>query len=362
MVIGGAVAVSTDRSQSLTVDAAPASLINLFPKSGPISRYVAVSTETTSITGSLMAARRFGDDGRTSVGVGVEWVSSGGDLRGQTSLANTARTLASENLKSEYQINRVRFRAGMTREFNGGQKLGLLYTHELATADDRDRSRLFNGLPLGLDSTRQEGRSSEISFRLRGPFTRRLFYALEGSWLWGESDGQIRRAVLADSTTRADVGNAAVGFGVGYALRRTTVLSVDFAFGLSRVNAERRDGGTGNQVEGRQERERYVSTHVGLQTDVWRQMFASASALVIGETNTTDLNLFPDLLGRRLTSLGLADPGGRSRQNSTNLFSDFGAGWRLRPSLVAEYIFSINNGVGPPRHIFLLRYTFRREK
>ena len=91
MVIGGAVAVSSDRSQSLTVDLAPASLIRLLPGGGQVSRHVAVSTETTSITGSLMAARRFGDDGRTSVGAGVEWVSGGDDLRGQVELANGAR-------------------------------------------------------------------------------------------------------------------------------------------------------------------------------------------------------------------------------------------------------------------------------
>src|SRR5262249_16470924 len=158
-----------------------ASLIRFFPRSGPISRHVAVSNETISITGSLIAARRFGNDGRTSVGVGLEWVSVGADLRGQTSLVNAARTLASEDLKTESQMSRPRFRLGMTREFEGGHKFGLLYSHELATANDRDRSRLFNGLPLGLDSTRQEGQSSEVSFRLRGPFTRRLFYGLEGS-------------------------------------------------------------------------------------------------------------------------------------------------------------------------------------
>jgi hypothetical protein len=170
MVIGGAVAISNDRSQSLTVDPAPASLIRLFPAGRTISRHVAVSTETTSITGLLVAARRFGADGRTSVGFGMEWVSVGADLRGQTSLVNGARALASEDLKTESQINRLRLRFGMTREFDGGHKLGLLYSRELADADDRDRSRLFNGLPLGLDSTRQEGRSSEVSFRLRGPF------------------------------------------------------------------------------------------------------------------------------------------------------------------------------------------------
>jgi len=40
---------------------------------------------------------------------------------------------------------------------------------------------------------------------------------------------------------------------------------------------------------------------------------------------------------------------------------DFGSGWRFNRNILAEYIFSINNGLGPTRHVFLLRYTFKRE-
>jgi hypothetical protein len=361
-VIGGAVAVSNDRAQSLTVDPAPASLVRLFSNNSRVSRYVGVSTEITSITGSLMAARRFGDEGRTSVGAGVEWVSGYGDLHGQSLLAVDALTLAREELKANSQINRLLFRLGMTRELSGGHKLGLVYTHGLATAEDRDRSRLLNGLPLSLDSTRQEGRSSELSFRLRGPFTRRLFYGVEGLLLWSESDEKIRRAILTDSTARAGADRAVVGFGLGYALRRTTILSGDFAFGLSRVREERREDATGNPLEDRRERERFTSGRLGIQTDLWRRSFASASALAIWQTITTDLDLSPDLFGRRLTSLGLFEVDGRSRRNAMSAFSDFGAGWRFTPNLLAEYIFSINHYFGPPRHVFLLRYTFRREK
>ncbi|HKQ91734.1 MAG TPA: FecR domain-containing protein [Blastocatellia bacterium] len=361
MVIGGAVAISSDRSQSLTVDQASASLIGLLPGGGQVSRNIAVSTETTSITGSLMAARRFGDDGRTSVGAGVEWVSSGDDLRGQVALVDGARALAIEGLEAEAQIRRLRFRLGITRALGRGHKLGLVYSHELATADDGDRSRFFTGGPLGLDSTRQEGRSSSVSIRLRGLLTRRLFYGLQGSLLWGESDGQIRRSAVTDSTTRADVNSAALGFGVGFALRRATVLSSDFAFGLSGIHEERLEDATGNLVEGRRERGRFVSGRVGLQTDVWRSMFFSASTLVFRRADTTDLDLRPDLFGRRLTSLGLVELSGRSRRNSTSIFSDFGSGWRFNRNMLAEYIFSINNGLGPTRHVFLLRYTFKRE-
>jgi hypothetical protein len=91
-------------------------------------------------------------------------------------------------------------------------------------------------------------------------------------------------------------------------------------------------------------------------------MFFNASTLVLRRADTTDLDLRPDLFGRRLTSLGLVELSGRSRRNSTSIFSDFGSGWRFNRNMLAEYIFSINNGLGPTRHVFLLRYTFKREE
>jgi hypothetical protein len=362
MVIGGAVAVFSDRSQSLTVDRAPDSLVRSLTAGGSADRYGAVSTGITSITGSLMAARRFGDEGRTSAGAGVEWVSGSGALRGQTSLADDDGAIISEELEADSRINRLRFHLGMTREFDGGHKLGLSYRHTLTTVDDRDRSRLFDGRPLSLDSTLQEGRSSEVSFRLRGPVTRRLFYGLEGSALWGESDEQIRREVITDSTERATVNRAVVGLGMGFALRRTTVLSADFSYGLLHIREERREDATGNPVEDRRERERFTSGRLGLQTGLWRRSFVSVSALAVWRTTTTDLDLSPDLFGRRLTSLGLFERDGRSRQYATNAYLDFGAGWRFSPNLLAEYILSVNRDMWPPRHVFLLRYTFNREK
>src|SRR5262245_60158787 len=189
-VIGGVMSVSRSRLQSLTetrVIGLPIPLI--FPEGVPGVSHAASSTETASITGSLVAAKRFGDEGRASVGVGVEWVSGNGNLSGLTSLTTEVGLKATEELEAATQINRLRFQLGMTYEFNGGHKLGMFYRHGLATAEDRDRSRLFNGLPTdSLDSTVQDGQSSEISFRLRGPVTHRLFYGLEGSLLRVDSD------------------------------------------------------------------------------------------------------------------------------------------------------------------------------
>ena len=288
-VIGGAMSVSSSRLQSLTETRVIGPPIPFFPEGVPGVRHAASSTETASITGSLMAARRFGDEGRASVGIGVDWVSGEGTLNGLTSLTNDVGLNATEELEAASNINRLRFQLGMTYEFDGGHKLGLLYRHGLATAEDRDRSRLFNGLPLSLDSTRQDGRSSEISFRLRGPLTRRLFYGLEGSLIRVGSDEQIRRAVIVDSTAHASVTRASAGFGFGFALRRTTVVSADFAFGLSLVRERNYEDATGNLLEDERRRIRFASAHLGLQTDIWRQSFVSVSALAIRQAHTTDL-------------------------------------------------------------------------
>ncbi len=361
-VIGGVMSVSRSRLQSQTESPVIGPPNPIFPEGIPGVRQAASSTGADSISGSLMAARRFGDEGRASVGVGVDWVSGDGTLRGVTSLTNELGLKATEELEAASQINRLRLQLGMTYEFDGGHKLGLLYRHGFATADDRDRSRLFNGLPLSLDSTKQDGRSSEFGVRLRGPINRRLFYGLEGSVLRVGTDEQIRRAAIVDSTAQANVTRVAAGFGLGIALRPTTVLSADIAFGLSLVRERNYEDSTGNLLEDERRRIRFASAHLGLQTDIWRRSFISVSTLLIKQSNRIDLNLYPDQFGRRLTSFGLDEPDGRTRQNASISFSDFGAGWRFNSNLLVEYIFSINRDLGPSRHVILLRYTFNREK
>jgi hypothetical protein len=363
-VIGGVVSFSRSRLQSLTEAHVIGPPNPIFPEGIPGVLYVGSSTGTASITGSLMAARRFGDEGRASVGVGVDWVSGDGTLHGLTSLTNDIGLNATfEELEAASNINRLRFQLGMTYEFDGGHKLGLLYRHGLASAEDRDRSRLFNGSPQpNLDSTRQDGRSSEIGVRLRGPVTRRLFYGLEGSLLRVGSEEQIRRVDIVDSTAHSSVTRVSGGFGLGFALRPTAVVSADFAFGLSLVRERNYEDATGNLLEDRRRRIRFASAHVGLQTDIWRQSFVSVSALAIKQAHTTDLFLYPDSFNRRRTSLGLDEPDGRTRQNTSIGFSDFGAGWRFNSNWLVQYIFSVNRDLGPPRHVLLLRYTFNHEK
>ncbi|MGH9835416.1 MAG: FecR family protein [Blastocatellia bacterium] len=360
-VFGGAAAVSDSRLQSFSTAKVFGPPTPFFPSGIPGVRTTASATETDSITGSLMAARRFGQDGRTSVGIGVDYVSGDGSLRGVTSLSALIGLKADERLEAVSQVERLRLRVGLSHEFKSGHKLGLFYRRGLASAEDRDRSRTFNGLALTLDSVSYEGQTSEIGLRLRGPITRRLFYGVESSWLTVKLNENIQRAAIVDTTERERITRAAFSFGLGYALRKRTALSADVATGFSRVKEEYYEDATGNLTGDERKRNRFFSAQIGAQTDIWRELFVSASLFSVTQTRLTDLKLYPDRFGRRLTSFGESAPDGRTQKSFTENYSDFGVGWRFKPNLLAEYVYSTGHAAAP-RHVFLLRYTFKFER
>jgi hypothetical protein len=360
-VFGAAAAVSDSRLQSFSTARVFGPPTPFFPSGIPGVRTTASATETGSISGSLMAARRFGEEGRTSVGIGVDYVSGDGSLRGVTSLSALIGLKADERLEAVSQVERLRLRLGLSHEFKSGHKLGLFYRRGLASAEDRDRSRTFNGLALTLDSVSYEGQTSEIGLRLRGPITRRLFYGVESSWLTVKLNENIQRAAIVDTTERERITRAAFSFGLGYAPRRRTALSADVATGFSRVKEEYYEDATGNLTGDERKRNRFFSAQIGAQTDVWRELFVSASIFSVTQTRITDLKLYPDRFGRRLTSFGESAPDGRTRKSFTENYSDFGVGWRFKPNLLAEYVYSTGHAAAP-RHVFLLRYTFKFER
>jgi hypothetical protein len=360
-VFGAAAAVSDSRLQSFSTAKVFGPPTPFFPSGIPGVRTTASATETGSISGSLMAARRFGEDGRTSAGIGVDYVNGDGSLRGVTSLSALIGLKADERLEAVSQVERLRLRLGLSHEFKNGHKLGLFYRRGLASAEDRDRSRTFNGLALTLDSVSYKGQTSEIGLRLRGPITRRLFYGVESSWLAVKLDENIQRAAIVDTTERERITRAAFSFGLGYAPRRRTALSADVATGFSRVKEEYYEDATGNLTGDERKRNRFFSAQIGAQTDIWRELFVSASVFSVTQTRITDLKLYPDRFGRRLTSFGESAPDGRTRKSFTENYSDLGVGWRFKPNLLAEYVYSTGHAAAP-RHVFLLRYTFKFER
>jgi len=82
--------------------------------------------------------------------------------------------------------------------------------------------------------------------------------------------------------------------------------------------------------------------------------------LSVTQRQVSDLTLFPDRFGRRVTGDGLFMPNGRTRDRFTDYFGNFGVGRRFKRNFLAEYIFSTDFGQTSPRHTLLLRYTFGR--
>jgi hypothetical protein len=361
-VVGGRVALSHDGFQSLTLDDNVRLTGAIFPGGTNGTRSIDGLTKNRLSTISLVAARRFGDDGRTSLGVGFDYLKTSGSLLNTTTQTNATGLTSREQVDTSSFARRTRFTVGLTREFSNGTKLGLFYRYGLVTAEDRDRSRTLNGANRFLNLTSVTGRSSELGLRIRGAITRRLFYGVEGSYLFTNNDGRTRRARVVDSNAFAGSTRATLGFGLGYVLRLGTVLSFDVTGGVTRINDHRLERSTGSLLETDKERARFVSFHGAVQADVWRRSFLSASVLSVTQTQVTDLVLHPDRFGRRVTGDGMFMPNGRTHDRFTDCFGNFGAGWRFNRNFLAEYILSTDFGQTSPRHTLLLRYTYSRRE
>jgi hypothetical protein len=358
-VLGGSLVFSRNGIQSFSLD----ENINLpsppFPPATIGSRTTAGSTINSYLTASMVAARRFGSGGRTSLGLGLDYLSQSGSLLNQTTQSGVGGLMLRERVESGSKVQRTRLTIGLTRELGSASKLGIFYRYGYTSANDRNRLRTLDGVPMPLELTGATGHSSEIGVRLRGPLSRRLFYGAEGTLFFGGSDEGVRRERVVNSTERSRVNRATLGFGVGYALRSRTVFSFDIAGGISHARGLRREDLTGNQLEDELQRARFLSLHGAVQAGVWRRLFVSGSILSVTQSRVTDLQLFPDSFGRRLTTDGIFVPDGRSRDRFTDYFSNFGAGWRFTPHFLVEYVFSTDFGQTSPRHSLLLRYTFK---
>lgn len=353
-VVGGSIALSRNRSQSFTLDQ------DLGLASSPGSQSAAGSTTNQFFAASLLAARRFGADGRTSIGVGLDFLSQRGSLLKLTNQEDESGLIERERVESRSKVQRLRFTVGMTRNIRSASKLGLFYRYGHASASERNLVHTLDDEPLPLARTGTTANSSEVGFRLRGLFTRRLFYGAEGALFFGRGAESVRQAMVVDSNERSRISRATVGFGIGYAPSPRTVFSFDVSAGLTRARGLRREVATGSLLEDERKTARFLSLHVAVQADVWRQLFVSGSLLSVTQSRVTNLQLFPDRFGQVVTTDGIFVPDGRTRDRFTDYFSNFGVGWRFKPKFVFQYIFSTDFGQTPEHHTFLLRYTFRK--
>ena len=306
-------------------------------------RTVASATTGNLFSGSLILARRFGSRGQTSVGFSVERLFSHGNLSETITQSNAGGLTLPEQIASRSSVNRTRLTFGIKHDF-GSAKFGAFYRYGTSTGADAERFHFINRVPEPNNFVRTKGNSSEIGFRLRGAFSRRLFYGAEGNLIFSNTRQNLLQGGIADSTERARAHRATLGFGLGYILRPRTILSFDIAGGLINTSQRRTDDLSGNLLETELKRARFLSLHAAIQTDVWRNLFVSASLLSLTQSSITDSTVFTT---SKRTSVFFTD-----------FFSNFGVGWRFKPNYIAEYILTTDYGQTPPRHTFLLRHTF----
>lgn len=356
-VVGGSFGYVRSGLQSLSADDNFPLNSPPFPAGTTGLRSVTGSTSGNLFSGSLMIARRFGSRDQTTVGFSVEKLFSLGNLNETITQRSTGGLALTEQIASRSSVNRTRLTFGIKHDF-GSVRFGAFYRFGTSSGTDSDRFRYINGIPQPNDFIQTKNNSSEIGFRLRGAFSRRLFYGAEGNLLFANTRENLRRAVIVDSTERDRTTRATLGFGLGYVFRPRTIFSFDVAGGLINSNQRRVEDLTGNLLETERQRARFLSLHAAFQTDVWKNLFVSASLLSITQSRTTDSVLFPDRFGRLLNGDGTFTPNGRTKDFYTDIYSNYGIGWRFRPNLIFQYVLTTDYGQTAPRHTFLLRYTF----
>jgi hypothetical protein len=357
--IGGGVAAFRSGVQSFTVDSAANLSGSVFPPGTIGTRASSISTDTSFLSGTLGMAHAFGEEKRTSVGLGLDYVKGWGSYLNYVTQQDDAGNVASERIDSRNNLAQTRIKAGMSHDFSGERKLGIYYSYGFVSADFGNISHTLNGQPQSLDTTQTGGRSSEVGIRFRGVLTKKLFYGAQASWFLLSLDERLKLSAIVDSHEHDRSTGASFVVGLGYALRRRIFLTLDASGGFSNSTTTRTEDLTGNLLEHTDRNSPFFSVHEAIQADVWRHLFVNGSLLSVRQTFSTNLTLYPDRFGRLLTTDGTFVPNGLTSDHSIIHYSEFGAGWRFTNNFLAQYVYLTNYGVTQPSHVFLLRYSFR---
>jgi len=323
----------------------------------------------TTTTIALMIARRLGQTERTSIGVKFDYQEDRSSLSSDT---NWSTGTDFRQDKDTILGHRKGFTAGITHDFGGDKKLGVYYSYN--TGPFRSQSHytqryefvelktFFPGLPESEFSDSQSRRLSEVGARFRGSVTRRLFYGVEASLLderrrlefqdvfipaTGESGVEIRHA-----RTRS----AAFGAGVGYALRRRTVLGIDLSAGgalENRWTEHRSPPGVESSDSFGNERSDFWSLHIGGQTDLWRNLYVGGSRLLLSESSKDNY---------RVVFKGKTYFSSQDSLEEKSKLSNLSLGWRMTPSWIVQYTYFTSYGRYAPSYTLLFRYEFGRQE
>jgi FecR protein len=310
---------------------------------------------------SFIAAYGLGVGGRTSVGIGIDNLSGDGSFLSEYRINSSG--YSSENIgNADVRFARTRLTLGLFHKFSDSKRIGVYYRHGINSSNLRSRilskseisdypdatynSSLFNETDIST-------LSSEVGIRYRAQMTRRLFYGIEGSYLYELIKSRYRDQGQPQTGERDLARRARLAVGTGFAINSRTVLSLDITGGLYNTNKPsfgglgffsfyRYSGAFADPLA--HGRGALLSGHAMIQTNPWRNLFLSASSL-----STVGWN--------RITSKDLYGVYNSSVRDS-NYLTNIGIGWRFKPNLITEYLFSIDHTNRRPSHSLMLRYTF----
>jgi FecR-like protein len=318
---------------------------------------------------SLIAAYSFGTEGKMSAGIGIDR-SSGDEVFSGDSNSNSNTPVYAYNSRYFERLNsrfaRTRVTLGFARRFSEGKKLGLYYRQGFSSSDQEGR-REAEYQSSGSDSIFNHSYSYfapgkantstvsyELGARFRAPLTRRLFYGIEGSYLYERIYSQVETPGQPIDYGRYLARRARLGGGVGFALTSRILLNFDVAGGLYNdvrpINIVQSpwlytSGDSSlaiSSVLSRASRGGFVSAHAAAQATVWRNLFLSTSSLMTVNRNSYGYSYSPFKDSYKLR----------------NYLYNVGLGWKVKPNFVAEYLLSVDPDERFPSHSLRLRYTF----
>ena len=327
-----------------------------------VTTQISGSSTSNFWSGSLVAARRFGPGGRTSLGLEIEKLMGGGSLNNTSTGQITQGHVSTETLFSHSDISQTRLTAGISHDFAGDHKLGFYYRYGLIGATDADQSHRIDNFLLPLESTRSSGHSAEFGARLRGPLSRKLFYGLDASVVGLSLDDALVRIAAVNSHQRDRSHREAFGFGLGYVITPRLILTFDAVGGKSSLTALRLETATSRLLQNDHGDDRFVSGHFAIQADVTRHFFVSGSLLAVTQTRNTGYSVLPDRLGAMLPLGDTFFPIPATRYQAVGKYSDYGAGWRFSPDVFVQYLYSTDYGYTAATHTIMLRYTIHFHK
>jgi hypothetical protein len=327
------------------------------------------TTGLNVINASIIAAYSFGNQGKTSVGIGFDRLAGDESDSSHTNYISTSSKYLFSD-ESYANIVRTRLTLGLTRRLNESMKIGLYYRHGFSSSDQNtiyhreyiteppNNSYFFAAAAANISTSSS---SSELGLRFRGALKRRFFYGVEGSYMYERFRSRIgtqNQATVADNRYLGR--RARVGVGLGYSPFSRILLNMDVAGGL--FNSSRpldqpvslganwfgltsTVGGLSSlQSSPRGSRGTSVSVHWSVQTNPWRNLFFSLSSV-----KTFRRDYYKYIIYGKV----------EDHPNSyTRTLYNAGIGWKFKPNFIAEYLISADPRERVPSHSLRLRYTF----